>query len=117
MLLKIIEWINKKTYSYLKGRYGVVEDTNHHTKRRRRSREGIRVTDRALIRYFERFEGYDIDSLYNTISAGVDVRPGLSRQRYGDMIIISNDGTVVTVFKDSNRTSNSIRGVDKLINP
>lgn len=108
---KILLFINRATSKALKKHYGVNTDLNRYLNWRRKKNGGVRVSEHALLRYFERMEGYNIEAIITEISGRAKIKHGVNKQTVGDMTLIVEGDTVVTLYKYEPHTGNKIRFV------
>lgn len=86
------------------------------------TRNGIKVSSHALIRYFERFEGYDIEKVTKKLTdenlAERVARYGDGKYKMGDdMTVVVMGSDIVTLYKHKplyKDTGNRIRGLERL---
>lgn len=119
MTYKLISWLNRWSRKWLLDHAGAREDEKQRRKDRSKAVNGLKVTEHSIIRYFERFEGYDIDEIRNKITGGslksqVD-KHGTGKYTVGDMTVVVDGNYVITVYKDNTPKVNSIRGLEALM--
>lgn len=107
-------WLNKKTSQYLTKKWGLNTDRNEVTKRKKLKRGDVKVTDHAVLRYFERMEGYNIDEVYELIGKGVKKTDGMSKQVNADMTVVVEGDTIVTLYRNEYKAGNGIKGFENI---
>lgn len=116
MYVKLLSLLNKWISKLLYERYGVKDDLKDSSRRRHRKKNGITVTDHALIRYFERMEGYDIDRVMEIITKNIKFKEGVEKYTNADMTVVCDGKAVITLYRNSTNDAigNKIKGLDKV---
>jgi len=109
MFIKIVQLINNKTNKYLKRKLGINKELNKYLNHRRLKHNGIRVSDHAILRYFERFEDYDIDKIADYIAKDVKIKPGVNKQNIGNKTVVIENNMIITIFQYIPTGNNKIR--------
>lgn len=107
--------VNNWTTEYLKKKYGLRKENNQRKRDRTKSVNGLRITEHAIIRYFERIEGYNIDDIRQKITIGAPRNlVGIKKYTSGDIQVICEGNCVLTLYPIDNHLGNNIKGLEKL---
>jgi hypothetical protein len=117
---RVILWL----YKHLRGLYRAHLNVMYTQEQKRVSTTEFTVTSHALLRYFERIEGYDLEGIAKKLTNGLAERVGVDgdgKYVIGNARVTVLKNTVVTVDEKSrdlpfkNRViANPIRGLEKL---
>jgi len=111
MILKLLTYINRLTTKILLKRYGVNTDYNRAGAQRRKKHNGFQVSEHALLRYYERLEGYNPENVMSTITKRLVVKQGVNKQVTGDMQVVCKGNVVLTVYPNDYGVGNKIKGL------
>lgn len=119
LLIKLLEILNRRTYRLLKKLKGITSDDKERSKDRLVKVNGFKITEHALLRYFERVEGYDLQEIREKITENLLVNPNtVGRYKVGDIELIVEGKTIITLypFRDLYKGNvNPIKGLEKLL--
>lgn len=95
--LSLADWVSEVLVSEIENQKSVDR------KQIKKKFNGYKVSNHALLRYFERMEGYDLDEVKKFITNGltnekVDV---VIKQKSADMIVVTKNSTVLTVYSQN----------------
>lgn len=105
----LVRFINKKTSAYLRKHYGLNREYNFSLKLRRKKINGVHISEHAIVRYFERVEGYDIEEVMKRIVGNFENKGGVGKYKSGDLILVVDGDTIVTLYKDDSPKVNTAR--------
>lgn len=94
---KIILKINDWTGEILTENYRVEKAVKDYELYRKKY-HGFSVSNHALMRYFERMEGYDFDEIRDLITRNLVYTQGVSKQKVADMIVVTKNRAVLTIY-------------------
>ena len=104
----------KKSRTYLKKYYGINKEMNRSLGNRSMRTNGMFITEHAIIRYFERVEGYDIEKIRQNLAPewlASKAKNSIGKYQVGNLTVAVCEGYVVTVYKADNKLQNTMRVV------
>lgn len=111
---KILVLLNRWSAKQLRKKYNFAYDEYRHANKKHSTTNGLKVTDHALLRYFERFEDYDLDQIKNKIATehlSQQIKEGVNKYVSGNMTVVIDGKYILTVYPHDNHLGNRIKGL------